>query len=136
MPLRTQIEPILKQLAVMQQRVLDACKRGSAIANERRGNDEGEGIWRQWNQSLPPIAFEILRETKELLLRLPTAPPRNCPLAWLDEHGEWKGESNCDNNRGDGFANEEVLNEHLEEVHPKWNTTGHGRSTTDVRPAY
>jgi hypothetical protein len=68
--LRTQGEPIVKKLATLRQRVLDAGEKGRAIANEGREDDEGERAWRQWNQSLPPIAFEIARETKELVLRV------------------------------------------------------------------
>jgi hypothetical protein len=30
----------------------------------------GEMEWRVWTQSLPPIAFEIARETKELVQRV------------------------------------------------------------------
>lgn len=68
--LRTQGEPIVRKLATLRQRVLDAGEKGRAIANEGREDDEGERAWRQWNQSLPPIAFEIARETKELVLRV------------------------------------------------------------------
>lgn len=51
-------------------RLLEAGDRGRALAEEGRDDEEGEKIWRQWNQSLPPIAFEIARETKELVLRV------------------------------------------------------------------
>jgi hypothetical protein len=68
--LRTQGEPIVRKLATLRQRVLNAGEKGRAIANEAREDDEGERTWRQWNQSLPPIAFEIARETKELVLRV------------------------------------------------------------------
>lgn len=69
-PLRTQAEPILRKLSGCRQRLEDANDRGRAIADEAREDDEGDRIWRQWNQSLPPIAFEIARETKELVLRV------------------------------------------------------------------
>jgi len=49
---------------------VDAGEKGRTIANEGREDDEGERMWRAWNQSLPPIAFEIARETKELVLRV------------------------------------------------------------------
>ncbi|KAL2063538.1 hypothetical protein VTL71DRAFT_5343 [Oculimacula yallundae] len=68
--LRTQGEPIVRKLANIRQRLIDAGKIGRDIANEGRDDDEGERAWRAWNQSLPPIAFEIARETKELVLRV------------------------------------------------------------------
>ena len=86
------------------------------------------------------LVLELVPNEEQVVLaetpQPPRTPPRNCPFASLDEDGEWKGENDCDNNYGKGFANEEMLNEHLEKLHPKWNTIGHGRSTTDVRPAY
>jgi hypothetical protein len=69
-PLRTQAEPILKKLSNCRQRLLDAGEKGRNIADEGRDDDEGERTWRSWTQSLPPIAFEIARETKELVLRV------------------------------------------------------------------
>lgn len=69
-PLRTQAEPILRKLSNCRQRLVDAGDKGRAIADEGREDDEAERAWRQWNQSLPPIAFEIARETKELVLRI------------------------------------------------------------------
>lgn len=68
--LRTQGEPIVKKLSNIRQRLIDAGKTGRTIADEERDDDEGERAWRAWNQSLPPIAFEIARETKELVLRV------------------------------------------------------------------
>jgi G protein-coupled receptor kinase-interacting protein 1 C term len=68
--LRIQGEPIVRKLATLRQRILDAGEKGRAIANEGREDEEGERAWRMWNQSLPPIAFEIARETKELVLRV------------------------------------------------------------------
>lgn len=68
--LRTQAEPILRKLSGCRQRLVDAGEKGRIIADEGREDDEGERLWRQWNQSLPPIAFEIARETKELVLRV------------------------------------------------------------------
>ncbi|KAL3422168.1 protein SPA2 [Phlyctema vagabunda] len=68
--LRAQGEPILRKLSNCRERLLDAGEQGRDIADEGRDDDEGERIWRAWNQSLPPIAFEIARETKELVLRV------------------------------------------------------------------
>lgn len=68
--LRTQGEPIVRKLSNCRTRLLAAGERGREIANEGRDDDEGEKIWRQWNQTLPPIAFEIARETKELVLKV------------------------------------------------------------------
>ncbi|CZS98948.1 related to GRIP1 associated protein 1 [Rhynchosporium agropyri] len=68
--LRMQGEPIIRKLAGIRQRLIDAGQTGRDIADENRDDDEGERAWRAWNQSLPPIAFEIARETKELVLRV------------------------------------------------------------------
>ncbi|KAG9236295.1 hypothetical protein BJ875DRAFT_233776 [Amylocarpus encephaloides] len=68
--LRAQGEPVLRKLASCRQRLLQAGEKGQAIANENRDDDEGDRAWRTWNQSLPPLAFEIARETKELVLRV------------------------------------------------------------------
>ncbi|KAE8451088.1 hypothetical protein EG329_004760 [Mollisiaceae sp. DMI_Dod_QoI] len=68
--LRNQSEPIVRKLATLRTRILEAGQTGRAIANEGRDDDEGDRQWRSWNQSLPPIAFEIARETKELVLRV------------------------------------------------------------------
>ena len=65
--LRTQGEPILKMLSGCRLRLLEAGEKGRAIANEGREDDEGERAWRTWNQSLPPIAFEIAKQTKSLV---------------------------------------------------------------------
>lgn len=68
--LRVQGEPILNQLSNCRTRLLEANDKGRAIARDGRDDEEGERAWRSWNQSLPPIAFEIARETKELVLRV------------------------------------------------------------------
>ncbi|TVY94244.1 Protein SPA2 [Lachnellula willkommii] len=70
--LRSQGEPILRKLSNCRQRILDAGELGRDIADEGRDDEEGEQAWRAWNQSLPPIAFEIARETKELVLKVDT----------------------------------------------------------------
>jgi hypothetical protein len=69
-PLRAQAEPILRKLSTCRRRLIESGEKGRGIADEAREDDEGERTWRQWNQSLPPIAFEIARETKELVLRV------------------------------------------------------------------
>jgi len=68
--LKAQAQPILKKLSNCRQRLVEAGDKGKTIADEERDDEEGDRIWRQWNQSLPPIAFEIARETKELVLRI------------------------------------------------------------------
>lgn len=68
--LRNQSEPIVRKLSTLRQRMMEAGQTGRAIADEGRDDDEGDRQWRTWNQSLPPIAFEIARETKELVLRV------------------------------------------------------------------
>ncbi|TVY32244.1 Protein SPA2 [Lachnellula subtilissima] len=70
--LRSQGEPILRKLSNCRQRILDAGELGRDIADEGRDDEEGDQAWRAWNQSLPPIAFEIARETKELVLKVDT----------------------------------------------------------------
>jgi hypothetical protein len=69
-PLRTQGGPILKELAACRQRLLEAGETGRAIADEGREDDEGEREWRAWNQALPPIAFEIAKQTKKLVMEV------------------------------------------------------------------
>lgn len=67
--LRTEGEPIVKKLSNARQRLLAAGDKGREIADsEDDGRAEME--WRVWTQSLPPIAFEIARETKELVQRV------------------------------------------------------------------
>lgn len=68
--LRVQGEPILRNLSNCRQRLLQAAATGQQIADDDRDDDEGDRAWRTWNQSLPPLAFEIARETKELVLRV------------------------------------------------------------------
>ncbi|KAI9648702.1 component of the polarisome [Ciborinia camelliae] len=68
--LRSQSQPVLTKLSGCRERIMTAGEQGREIANERRGDNEGDAEWKAWNQSLPPIAFEIARETKELVLRI------------------------------------------------------------------
>ena len=65
--LRSKGEPIVSNLSLCRGRLLKAGEDGRAIADAEREDEEGEREWRVWNQSLPPIAFEIARETKELV---------------------------------------------------------------------
>lgn len=51
-----------------QQRLMEAGERGHDLAADGKG--EGDREWRMWTQTLPPIAFEIARETKELVQRI------------------------------------------------------------------
>ncbi|OLN80998.1 Protein SPA2 [Colletotrichum chlorophyti] len=60
------------RLAAGRERLLEASERGLDID---RGQDVGasgrnDREWRMWTQTLPPIAFEIARETKELVQRV------------------------------------------------------------------
>lgn len=59
---------MLTRLAACRQRLLEAGERGQELAS--RGRKPGEREWRMWTQTLPPIAFEIARETKELVQRV------------------------------------------------------------------
>ncbi|RFU24757.1 hypothetical protein B7463_g11582, partial [Scytalidium lignicola] len=68
--LRSQGDPVLKRLADCRQRLLEAGDIGQDIANEGREDEESDRAWREWTKSLPPIAFEIARETKELVLKV------------------------------------------------------------------
>ncbi|KAG4216909.1 hypothetical protein PC116_g34610 [Phytophthora cactorum] len=57
-----------EHLAACRQRLLEAGDRGKELA--ARGLGENDRDWRMWTQTLPPIAFEIVRETKELVQRI------------------------------------------------------------------
>ncbi|KAF6816011.1 cell polarity protein [Colletotrichum musicola] len=63
---------MIGRLAACRERLLEASDRGMDID---RGQDVGatgrnDREWRMWTQTLPPIAFEIARETKELVQRV------------------------------------------------------------------
>lgn len=60
--------PMLERLISCRQRLLEAGDRGQDLAD--RGLGAGDREWRMWTQTLPPIAFEIARETKELVQRI------------------------------------------------------------------
>ncbi|GJC88403.1 uncharacterized protein ColSpa_01908 [Colletotrichum spaethianum] len=63
---------MIARLIACRDRLLEASERGMDID---RGQDVGasgrnDREWRMWTQTLPPIAFEIARETKELVQRV------------------------------------------------------------------
>ena len=53
------------RLSACRDRLMEASKSGLDLA--AAGNDTQSREWRMWTQTLPPIAFEIARETKELV---------------------------------------------------------------------
>ncbi|KAI6082464.1 hypothetical protein F4821DRAFT_246974 [Hypoxylon rubiginosum] len=57
-----------ERLSACRQRLLEAGDQGKDLA--ARGLGETDREWRMWTQTLPPIAFEIVRETKELVQRI------------------------------------------------------------------
>jgi hypothetical protein len=59
---------MLERLSSCRQRLLEAGDQGKGLA--ARGLGENDREWRMWTQTLPPIAFEIVRETKELVQRI------------------------------------------------------------------
>jgi predicted nucleic acid-binding Zn-ribbon protein len=59
---------LVKRLAACRDRLMEAGKRGLDLAAD--GSDSTSREWRMWTQTLPPIAFEIARETKELVQRV------------------------------------------------------------------
>jgi hypothetical protein len=59
---------MISRLADCRERLLEAGDRGQDMA--RKGVGTGDREWRMWTQTLPPIAFEIARETKELVQRV------------------------------------------------------------------
>ncbi|OBT91934.1 component of the polarisome [Pseudogymnoascus verrucosus] len=61
--LRQEAEGIVRKLEACRERVLDAGERGAELAREQATDAE----WKVWTQGLPPVAFEIARETKELV---------------------------------------------------------------------
>ncbi|KAK1757429.1 protein SPA2 [Echria macrotheca] len=59
---------LVRRLSACRDRLMEAGKRGRDLAAE--GKDTNSREWRMWTQTLPPIAFEIARETKELVQRV------------------------------------------------------------------
>ncbi|KAH8813147.1 hypothetical protein F5884DRAFT_672598 [Xylogone sp. PMI_703] len=68
--LRSQGDPVLKRLIACRAQLLEAKEIGHNIAEEGIEDDEGASAWGEWKKTLPPIAFEIARETKELVLKV------------------------------------------------------------------
>jgi hypothetical protein len=68
-PLRATGEPIVKKLAICKEKLMAAEAKGKHIA-DMEDESRSEMEWRMWTQGLPPIAFEIARETKELVQRV------------------------------------------------------------------
>ncbi|KAI1424528.1 hypothetical protein F5Y12DRAFT_785342 [Xylaria sp. FL1777] len=64
---------MLERLSSCRQRLLEAGDHGKNLA--ARGLSESDREWRMWTQTLPPIAFEIVRETKELIQRINRMAP-------------------------------------------------------------
>lgn len=56
---------LIDSLTSCRQRLLEAGDLGSDLVSKGLGPSDRE--WRMWTQTLPPIAFEIARETKELV---------------------------------------------------------------------
>ncbi|KAK7967538.1 uncharacterized protein PG986_001815 [Apiospora aurea] len=55
---------MIDRLASSRQRLLEAGEHGQDMASRGLGAQDNQ--WRMWSQTLPPIAFEIAREMKEL----------------------------------------------------------------------
>ncbi len=68
--LRTQGEPIVRKLAGIKDRLIGAKEVGRSIADDENDDDETDRAWKEWTQSLPPLAFGIAREMKELVYRI------------------------------------------------------------------
>lgn len=61
-------QELVRRLAACRERLIEAGGRGLDLAAD--GKDTRSREWRMWTQTLPPIAFEIARETKELVQRV------------------------------------------------------------------
>ncbi|KAK3336630.1 hypothetical protein B0T19DRAFT_45118 [Cercophora scortea] len=59
---------LVRRLASCRDRLMEAGNSGQDLAAE--GKDTKSREWRMWTQTLPPIAFEIARETKELVQQI------------------------------------------------------------------
>lgn len=59
---------LVDRLAASRDRLVEADGRGRAIVES--GKAEGDREWRAWTQGLPPVAFELAREMKELGARV------------------------------------------------------------------
>jgi hypothetical protein len=56
---------MVTRLGECRERLLEANDTGRDLAQS--GVQPGDRDWKMWSQTLPPIAFEIARETKELV---------------------------------------------------------------------
>ena len=61
-------QELVRRLTACRERLIEAGGRGMDLAAE--GKDTKSREWRMWTQTLPPIAFEIARETKEIVQRV------------------------------------------------------------------
>ncbi|KAL0935089.1 cell polarity protein [Colletotrichum truncatum] len=61
---------MIGRLAACRERLLEASERGMEIDRNQGAGAGNDREWRMWTQTLPPIAFEIARETKELVQRV------------------------------------------------------------------
>lgn len=61
---------VIKNLITARERLIEAGVIGCQIIDEAKDDAENERAWKAWNQSLPPIAFGMARDMKELLLRV------------------------------------------------------------------
>ena len=70
--LRSHADPVVKKLADCRQRILDMADEGERIADGAGDDADGEhgDGYRRWAAGLPPVAFEIARETKDLVQRV------------------------------------------------------------------
>ncbi|PHH73818.1 hypothetical protein CDD82_5254 [Ophiocordyceps australis] len=62
----------VSRLSECRQRLIESNQRGRELS--RSGAGPGDGAWRLWSQTLPPIAFELAREAKELVQRIDRQP--------------------------------------------------------------
>ena len=58
---------LLQNIAGPAIRVLGACKSKLATADDKGKDIQEHGAWKEFTNTLPPLAFEIARETKELV---------------------------------------------------------------------
>jgi len=56
---------LVVRLEASRDKLLNANKQGQTIAAKGKGPNDRE--WKMWTQNLPPIAFELAREMKELV---------------------------------------------------------------------
>lgn len=56
---------MVTRLSECRERLLESNDTGRDLA--QNGTQPGDRDWKMWSQTLPPIAFEIARETKELV---------------------------------------------------------------------